>query len=167
MPLPRCSSARFWRSSSNRCWSAGGSAGHGRKTPAFAACEALSFAFVAVCVHEAITVLRRGQSLERTGERESGESGIDGAAMGGDSVLHHHRVDGDARTDMADVDAGVLAVIASYLTAGGLRMGSARAADERDSGTADSVCGMRDRPRAMDVTTFRRCARATATTQSR
>jgi hypothetical protein len=33
-----------------------GSSGHARKSPAFAACEALSFAFVAVCVHEAITV---------------------------------------------------------------------------------------------------------------
>jgi hypothetical protein len=29
---------------------------HAEKTPAFAACEALSFAVVAVCVHEAITV---------------------------------------------------------------------------------------------------------------
>lgn len=34
----------------------GGHAEHAQKSPAFAACEALSFAVVAVCVHEAITV---------------------------------------------------------------------------------------------------------------
>lgn len=34
----------------------GDAPGHAEKSPAFAACEALSFAVVAVCVHEAITV---------------------------------------------------------------------------------------------------------------
>ncbi|AQH03621.1 hypothetical protein A9R05_31840 (plasmid) [Burkholderia sp. KK1] len=39
-----------------RLRSLGDASAHARKSPAFAACEALTFAVVAVCVHEAITV---------------------------------------------------------------------------------------------------------------
>jgi hypothetical protein len=139
-----------------------GDAPHARKSPAFAACEALSFAVVAVCVHEAITVyIAASHSNEQASENlvKAVSQALQWAAIPFFITLAWMAARGPKWLAWTAV---AIVVIASYLTGVIFEWAAHSLLTSAIPSLMVLAAGCVIVREQWDVTTFRRCARATA-----
>ncbi|WP_241270113.1 hypothetical protein [Caballeronia sp. M1242] len=132
------------------------------KSPAFAACEALSFAVVAVCVHEAITVyVAASHSNEQAGENlaKAVAQAMQWAAMPFFITIAWLAARGPRSTAWP---AALLAVVIGYLCGLTFEWGGRVIATTLIPSVLILIAGSVVVREQWDPSTFRRCARATA-----